>query len=369
MTTLRKATISEFANLRAAIQAMDVAGLQIVLIEGQTGRLLGIITDGDLRRAILRGLSYDVRAIDVANCRPVVARLPISRTAALSIMRENNIAHLPLVDEAGCVVGLETMWEHLGEVSDTWAVVMAGGLGTRLAPLTDAVPKPLLPVGGQPIIERIVRSLIASGIRRIFLSVNYRAEMIRSHFGDGGEFGVQIEYLHEAEPRGTAGALSGLPEMPPGQLLVMNGDILTGIDFGSLLEFHRQHGGPATMCIREHKVLIDYGVVQFDGPYISEIVEKPFHSCFINAGIYVLGGHALSLIPSEGRYDMPALFKKLVSDGLRPGVFPVREFWLDIGTPLDYRRAQAEVENVTPACPPAPKESGWAADRTSPISR
>jgi NDP-sugar pyrophosphorylase family protein len=225
---------------------------------------------------------------------------------------------------------------------------MAGGFGRRLAPITDRMPKPLVPVNDKPILEHTIIALAQHKLSRIFISVNYKREMIKDHFRDGSKWGVQIEYLEENEPRGTAGALSLMPRNggAPSQVLVINGDILTNLDFTALLDFHGQQGNPATMCVRQHSTPIPYGVVQFDGPHMEQIVEKPEHVCFISAGVYVLSSTAIEKIPTDGFFDMPELFKVLMRDGKRPGVFPLREVWVDIGSHKDLARAGDELEKI-----------------------
>ena len=345
--------VASGASLRDAVKTMDAGGCQLVMVVGPDRRLLGILTDGDLRRAMLASTDLDSPVDQVMQRHPKSLAASASRSLALSRMRELDVAHLPVIDSQHRLIGLE-MLRDTDAISegDHWAVIMAGGFGKRLAPLTDKLPKPLIRVGDRPIIEHIIESLARHGVRRIFVSVNYRAEQIVDFCGNGDKWGVELSYLEEDTPRGTAGALSLLPSRPPGKLLVMNGDILSNLDYGALLDFHEQQGSPATMCVREQKIQIQYGVVQFEGPYISDIVEKPFHSCFINAGIYALDGRALDLVPDDGYFDMPTLFKELVRNGQRAGVFPLREYWLDIGTPADLARAQQEVGRVIPLTRP-----------------
>jgi NDP-sugar pyrophosphorylase family protein len=265
------------------------------------------------------------------------------RTAALALMKAHDIRQIPVLDSSGRPVGMETYTRHLGlGASNNWAVIMAGGIGARLAPLTDTMPKPLIAVGGKPVLEIIINNLRDQGIEKIFISVKYRAQMIEDHFGDGSDFQVSIEYLRETERRGTAGALSLLPSRPNEPIIVMNGDLLTSIDFASLLGFHTQHQAPATMCVRSHSVEVPFGVAEIDGHNLVGLVEKPIKQYFINAGIYALSPEAIDYVPSAGYYDMTMLFDRLIELKKDPAVFPIREYWRDIGHLQDLEKAREE---------------------------
>ena len=364
MRVWKSSTVQINASVRDAIRTMDECGLQIVLVVGPELQLAGLVTDGDIRRAILGGIDLSAPVQEIMNRYPKTGTATTSRVAAMAIMRAADVAHLPLVDNDGQLVGVEMLNSGEPEADvDYCAVIMAGGFGKRLSPLTDLVPKPLLKIGDRSILERIICSLADQGFKRLFISVNYKAEMIRDFCGDGSRWGVSIAYLEEREPRGTAGALALLPK-DCRRCVVTNGDILTDLNFRALIDFHEQQNNAATMCVREQRTQIQYGVVQFDGPFVSDIVEKPYHSCFINAGIYVFDERGLALVPDTGHFDMPTLFKQLVSEGQRPGAFPIREFWLDIGTPADFKLAQVEAAgrsrpNHRPAhVVPMPREAG-----------
>lgn len=366
MSSWRQAVVPPESSLRDTIQAMDASGLQAAIVLDSADRLLGVVTDGDVRRTLLAGKGLDVAVTEVMNANPKSARAPISRAEAVNQMRMLDIAHLPIVDANGRMVDLHILRDFDEDGSDTWVVIKAGGFGKRLAPLTDKIPKPLLPVDGKPLLERIIESLVSQGLTRIFLSVNYRAEMIRAHCGDGSKWNAQISYLEEdGVPRGTAGALALLPGRPRRQLLVMNGDILTDLDYRALMNFHQKQRTVATMCVREHKTQIQYGVVQFDGPYVSSLVEKPYHSCFINAGIYVFDPNALDHVPANGYFDMPTLLNRLVESSQRLAVFPLREFWLDIGHHSDLERAHTEVRRLRSYSGRA--ANGAASDTVTPV--
>jgi dTDP-glucose pyrophosphorylase len=336
---LAKHVVEPDATLRDAVAAIDAGEARIGVVCDRQGVLLGTITDGDIRRALLRGAGLDAPVSQAMNPRPITAPVGTRRDRALALMRKHAVLQLPLVDEAGRACELVLFDEQ--PLDDILIVLMAGGEGRRLQPLTADTPKPLLPVGGQPVIETLVRRFEEQGFRRIFLSVNYRAEQFEGHFGDGSAFGVSVSYLHEDEPRGTAGSLSALPPVA-GPIIVMNADVLTSVDFRHLLAFHGEQRASATMCVREYVLQVPYGVVEIDGQSLRSIAEKPKQSLFVNAGIYVLSPQAVARIPAKGRYDMTTLFEELIADGSRAAVFPLREYWLDIGRMADLERARAE---------------------------
>lgn len=342
MRDLRSILLSPTATLREAVTSIDSAEAKIVIVCDQAGALRGTVTDGDVRRGLLRGLALDAHVSEVMNPNPVTAPVDTSVDQAHMLMRRHGIRQLPLVDQAGHVVELVLIDE--GSEEDIWVVLMAGGKGQRLHPLTVETPKPLLPVGGQPLIESLVRRFEDQGFRRIFLSVNYLADQFEAHFGDGSAFGVSIDYLHESEPRGTAGALSALPRTSA-PVIVMNGDVLTSVDFRHLIAFHAEQRATATMCVRQYVFQVPYGVVELDGHKLRAVVEKPKQSFFVNAGIYVLSPEALECIPAEGRYDMTTLFDHLADEG-KVAVFPLREYWLDIGRMADLDQAREDYASI-----------------------
>jgi NDP-sugar pyrophosphorylase family protein len=258
-------------------------------------------------------------------------------------MRRLVIHHLPLVNAKDQVVGLATIDDLIGAVErPNWVILMAGGLGKRLHPLTQECPKPLLKVGGKPILEIILESFAEQGFKNIFISVNYKAEMIQDYFGKGDRWGVQISYLHERKRLGTAGALSLLPERPIAPIIVMNGDLLTRTSFESLLQFHQVQGSVATMVVRDYEFKVPYGVVRIDKATIKEIEEKPVQRFFVNAGIYTLSPEALDLLPEDTFFDMPTLFEELIAVGQCTTAYPLQEYWLDIGRLEEFERAQVE---------------------------
>lgn len=335
--------VSSATPLRDAIERIDKTGLQLVLVCDERGHLAGVLSDGDVRRAVLRGLDLSVPTRMVMNAQPTTTRVTASKSEQLALMRRKVLRHLPLLDDAGRLQGLATLEELMGERErPNWVVLMAGGLGSRLMPLTENCPKPMLPINGKPILESILESFYEQGFRRFFISVNYLAQAFISHFGDGSRWGVEISYLHENQRLGTAGALSLLPSAPSEPMVVMNGDLLTRVRFDNLLDFHAEHGVLATMAVREYDFQVPYGVVRLEGPKILAIEEKPVQRFFVNAGIYALSPDALKRIPRQTFFDMPTLFERLHSEKHETAAYPLREYWLDIGRIDEFERAQRE---------------------------
>lgn len=327
--------------------SLDQSTLQIVLVVDASGRLMGTVTDGDIRRGLLRDLGMAAPVAAVMNSEPLTAPQGLSRLELLETLRRHDLHHIPIVDGEGRVVALESDTElYEGAERDNWVVLMAGGLGQRLRPLTNDVPKPLLEVGDRPLLEIILDRFIVQGFRRFFVSVNYRAEMVKAHFGNGGRFGCEIDYLEEHEPLGTAGAIGLLPARPESPFLVMNGDLLTTVNFENLASFHAQNGADLTLCVRRYSHQIPYGVAEIRGNQVIGIVEKPSHDCYISGGIYVLSPDVLSRLQPARRIDMPDLMRDLIDGGRRVAAFPVTEYWVDIGRIEDLERVRNEVGQI-----------------------
>lgn len=332
-------------SLEEAISVVDKGGLRIALVTDQNRRLIGTLTDGDIRRALIKHVSSSTSVKHVMCKTPQVAEIGWSREKILSLIEDLQLLQIPLVDKQGKVVGLETLHSLIERRTvDNPVFLMAGGFGTRLRPLTNECPKPLLKVGDKPILELILESLAAAGFYRFYISTHYLPEMIREHFGDGSQWGVTIEYVHEEEPLGTGGALGLLPkdkiDLP---LILINGDLLTTVNYLSLLDFHASNRGVATMCVREYKYQIPYGVVYADGTFIKTMEEKPVQTCFINAGIYVVSPELIQSVKIGERIDMPTLLERQIQQQKKIPIFPVHEYWLDIGKMDDFKRAQREV--------------------------
>jgi len=340
----RAVQIGPTTSLIEALRTIDAGTLQLALVCDPAGRLLGTVTDGDIRRGLIRGLSLDAAVHQVMRTTPLTAPPSLSRAERLQLLQGRRIKQLPIVAEDGTLLGLDTLDSLLRpEPLPNRVVLMAGGLGTRLAPLTDRCPKPLLPVGGKPILERILEHFVSQGFVHFSISVNYRAEMIVDYFGDGSRHGAHISYIHETQRMGTAGALGLMAEVPTEPFIVMNGDLLTKVDFRQMLHEHQAEGAEASMGVREYEFQVPYGVVQTAHKRITGLVEKPVQHFFVNAGIYCLNPSVLGLIPPGQFFDITTLFERLVAD-LRPALaYPIREYWLDIGQLSDYQRAQDEV--------------------------
>jgi len=330
-------------SIHTLIESFNIRTEQIgIVVDGQR-RLLGTVTDGDLRRGMLRGVTTDAPVREIMNTAPRTLSINQPRDDITNYMRHERVRHMPIVDFAGRVVDLVTLDKLLGPTPQPYPVViMAGGEGARLRPLTEHTPKPMLDVGGQPILETIIRRCADAGFGEFYISVNYRADVIKHHFGDGRHFGVDISYLEEMTPLGTAGPLGQLPQAITTPVVVLNGDILSKVDPARLVEFHRDAGAAATMGVREYEFQIPYGVVDIDDNEIRGLREKPVSRHFINAGIYVLDQSALDLLPQDAASDMPALFTACRAEGLKTLAFPIREYWVDIGHIDDYRRANED---------------------------
>lgn len=327
----------------SSLDIIDKGALQIALVVDEHNRLLGTVTDGDIRRGILRGVSLDSPVKLIMHSNPITSGASEKREAILSKMKLKGLRHIPIVDSEGRVVRIELLEKLIQSNSrHNWVVLMAGGLGSRLSPMTDDCPKPLLKVGTKPILETILDNFIEHGFYRFYLSVNYHAEMIKSYFGDGSKWGVEIKYIHENKRLGTAGALSLMKEQPSEAFIVMNGDLLTKVNFQQLLDFHLETEAKATMCVREYDYQVPYGVVQVEGHHLMRIVEKPVQHFFVNGGIYVLDPNMLKMVPQDTFFDMPSLFEEAISKSMATSVFPIREYWIDIGRMDDFNRANDE---------------------------
>ena len=325
-----------------AMAQLDAAGTGALMLCEADGTLVGSMTDGDIRRAILRGDPLTGPCSAIASLKPHTMQEPYTRAAALQYMVTFDINHLPIVDKAGRVQAF-LMRRDLAPEEDLGisAVVMAGGFGMRLRPLTQTVPKPMLPIGNAPLLERTILQLRNGGIHDINLTTYYLPETIVDHFGDGQKFGVQINYHQETHPRGTAGGLRGLKPASD-TLLVMNGDILTSVPFQALVAFHRFHQADMTIGVRSYDIDVPYGVVECDGIDVVSLREKPRLNFFINAGTYLLNTKVLEFIPEGQRFDMTDLIQALLAARLKLVTFPIREYWLDIGCPEDYDKAQED---------------------------
>jgi dTDP-glucose pyrophosphorylase len=338
--------VSPRATVQEVIEAIDQGAAQIALVV-ENEQLLGTVTDGDIRRAFLKGKELSDTIAGIYNSRPVKGYISQPKEDLLQMALAAGVKQVPMVDDQGVLIGIEFVEDYL-RVSEkpNQVVIMAGGLGTRLRPLTENTPKPLLKVGSKPILETIIRNFTRYGFRNIYLSVNYKAEQIQGYFRDGRSFGASVKYLVENKRLGTAGALGLIPETPEQPIIIMNGDLLTNVNFEHLLNYHLLSEASATMCVRDYELQVPYGVVHSDGATIQTIEEKPIHRYYVNAGIYVLNPEVLRNIPQGQYFDMPQLFQSLIREGCKTCSFPVREYWMDIGRPTDFEQANSEYEEV-----------------------
>lgn len=328
-------------SIGEAIRTIDQGALKIALVVDVERRLLGTISDGDVRRGLLRGLTMNDSVDSIINRNPLVVPPHLDRHTVLQLMHANKVQQLPVVDGDRRAVGLH-LWDELMVPANrsNLMVIMAGGLGTRLRPHTENCPKPLLPVGGKPMLEHIIERAKAEGFQRFVLAIHYLGNMIEDHFGDGSRWDVQIQYLREETPLGTAGAIGLLNPRPDAPFLVSNGDVLTDIRYAELLDFHFRNGAAATMAVRLHEWQHPFGVVHTEGVDIIGFEEKPVARSHINAGIYVLEPRALNALSDGEHCDMPSLFTRLQERNERTIVYPMHEPWLDVGRVDDYNSAQ-----------------------------
>lgn len=333
-------------SMTKAITVLGNTQYGIALVVDENDRLLGTITDGDVRRALLDSKKMESVVTNIMQRAPTVASEQDGSDSLLGVMRRKKLAQIPIVSRKGQVVDLKTMEEFVGEaVYDNAVFLMAGGFGTRLRPLTIDTPKPLLNVGGQAILETILEQFVSAGFSNFFIATHYKAEMVKNYFKDGSKWGVDIQYIVEDKPLGTAGALGLLPDNLSSPVVVVNGDLLTKVPFDQLLAFHEQQSGSATVCVREFDYQVPYAVLNIEGKIVVDIVEKPVQRYFINAGIYVLDPILISDLDGDTYTDMPDLLKHSISRGVRVNSFPIHEYWIDIGQIEEYARANREVHS------------------------
>lgn len=317
--------------------------MQITLVVDDGKHLSGTVTDGDIRRALLSGKGLDSRLDEVMNPNPITGLADEGRESWQRTMHQHALRHLPLLDVQGEIVDLARYEFPHEEERNNPVVLMVGGLGSRLRPLTNDTPKPLIKVGSKPLLETIIEGFADQGFHHIYLCIKYMGDRIRHYFGDGSRWGVKITYLEESEPLGTAGALSLFPGSAEVPMIVMNGDLLTKVDFRRLLEFHTRHGFKATMAVREYHHQVPYGVLEMASDYrLNGLVEKPVKRYHVNAGIYVLNPEAVDQVPRERYYDMTSLFEQLVASDELVGCFPIRDYWIDIGRLEDLEKAHGD---------------------------
>lgn len=326
------------------MQVIDSGAARIALLLDADQRLLGTLSDGDVRRALLAGHEMSDRAAPLVNRNFVSVGPQIDRAEVLELMQARSLSQIPIIESDGRMTGLHLMQKIIGrQPRPNWAVIMAGGRGERLRPLTDSLPKPMIPVAGRPILERIVLHLVGSGVQRIFIALNYRGDQIEAHFADGREFGCQIEYLRENKPLGTGGALSLLPEIPVDPILVLNGDLLSQFKVGALLDEQQKSGALACMAVHQHRYQVPFGVVDAQDGKLRGLREKPTERWAVNAGIYVLDPVLLRRIPKDQIYPLPTLIEDCLGRGESVAVHHIEDDWIDVGLPQQLKQARGEM--------------------------
>jgi dTDP-glucose pyrophosphorylase len=344
MDSFKDCLISPQATVLQAVEAVQCGKHSIAIVVDEKQRLLGIVTDFDLRKAILKGdAGLSIPVSEIMNQSPVTAPVNMSRENLIKLHQEKRVTQIPLLDNNRRVVGLETFF-HLMETSflTNPVVIMAGGKGKRLRPLTYKLPKPLLPLGNRSVIETIIEGLKQYGFQNIIVSVKYKSELIKKHLGDGTKLGVRLSYVNEKKAMGTAGSLGLIKDQIKLPFLVVNGDVLTKVNFKNLLDFHIQEGNEITACVKKYDFQIPYGVVEANDLNIMKIVEKPWQSVFVNAGIYALNPSIFEFVPRGERLDMTILMNNVQRHGGKVGGFPISEYWIDIGNSTDFKKADQE---------------------------
>lgn len=342
----QQAILKTDTTIGEAIRNLDQVAIKIVLVCNEAGILEGTVSDGDIRRGLLKGLNMDSPILSVTHRNALVVPPDFSREMVMQLMVANKIHQIPVLDEERHVIGLY-LWDEMTSppARPNLMVIMAGGMGTRLRPHTENCPKPLLPVAGKPMLEHIIERAKQEGFNQFVLAIHYLGHMIEDYFGNGERLGVQINYLREEAPLGTAGALSLLNPVPDAPFVVTNGDVMTDIRYGELLDFHIRHAAAATMAVRVHEWQHPFGVVQMQGVNIVGFEEKPTARSHINAGVYAIDPAALSVLSTDNRCDMPTLFERLQAQTKRTVAYPMHEPWLDVGRAEDFSKAQKQFSN------------------------
>lgn len=342
----KKILVLKDSSLLETMTLINETALQFAVVVDEYNHLYGTVTDGDIRRGILRGEGLEVPITSIMNPKPFSSRSGMRTSTYKQLMKSKKLKQLPIVNDQNQIVDI-LLLDHLENTTNkNQVVLMLGGLGARLRPLTNVIPKPMLKVGNKPIVETIIDGFKQYGYNNFIFSVNYKKEVIQDYFQSGEMFGVTIDYIEETKRMGTAGALSLLENRPAEPFFVMNGDLLTQVNFDQLMKFHKEQNAIATMCVREYEYQIPYGVIETDGTDLTAIKEKPTHRSFVNAGIYLLSPKVLDYIPTDTFYDMPTLFEALINHGERTSVFPIHEYWLDIGQIDDFNRANEKYKEL-----------------------
>jgi dTDP-glucose pyrophosphorylase len=338
---LESCRLPDSATLVEAMRSLEKSGIEITLIVDDHDRLVGTLTDGDIRRALLKGATLESVLLPHLQRNFTAVGPKTGRAEVLDLMQSRTISQIPIVDGEGRLVGIHLLHEVLGAIErPNWAVVMAGGQGTRLRPLTETIPKPMIRVAGRPILERIVLHLVSFGIRHVFLSINYLGNVIEDHFGDGSRFGCRIRYIREEKALGTGGALAELPSAPTLPLVVMNGDLITQADIGAMLEYHAAGGQEITLGVRRYSHTVPFGCVDLEGERVVRMEEKPRLSVLVNAGIYILNPGLVARIPRGQEFPLPGLLEQCLSRGEAVAAFEIEDDWIDVGQRDQLKQAR-----------------------------
>ncbi|PCJ50967.1 MAG: alcohol dehydrogenase [Gammaproteobacteria bacterium] len=337
--------VSPTSSIKEVLRVIDREALRLALVVDEAHNLVGTVSDGDVRRALIDGKEIAAPVSSIMCINPTTVDVRGARSDVLRLMREKELFSIPILNN-GRVVGLETLHQALVKPKyDNPVFLMAGGFGKRLRPLTDNCPKPLLKVGDKPILEIVISNFIRSGFRNFYISTHYMPELIMNYFGNGEKWGVSIKYVHEDNPLGTGGALGLLPKnLPDLPVLVMNGDVLTKVNLENVLSFHENNDACVTMCVREHEYQVPYGVIEAKGNKILGMTEKPTHIFHVNAGIYVIGRDIIKSVQHNECVDLPSLLERHLDKNIL--IYPFHEYWLDIGRMDDFNRAQTDIHTL-----------------------
>ena len=347
MKSYQKILLTPTSTIKEALKIIDSGAMKLAIVIDEDEKLIGTLTDGDIRRGLLGDLTLNDSIETIIYKTPTVCNIEDTKEKILEVAIAKKLYQIPIVDNDGKLIGIEEVDELLkAKYKSNKVVLMVGGLGTRLYPLTKNIPKPMLKVGNRPILETIILNFKKYGFTDIILGVSYKSEIIENYFGDGSNFGVSIKYIHEEKRMGTAGALSLIRDELNEPFFVMNGYLLTNINFEHMMDYHIQNSSTATMGVREYDFQIPYGVVHVDGINIKSIEEKPVHNFYVSGGVYVLNPDSLRYIPQNEYFDMPTLFEKIIANGKKSISFPIREYWLDIGRIEEFEKANNEYKEM-----------------------
>ncbi len=347
MYDIKDISVHANVSIKYILNLLTQTSNKIILITDENNKLLGTINDGDIRRGLLKGYSITDSIENIYCSSPIVAHANDSKNVINNIAKMNRVFQIPIINDDGVVIGLDRLdKQNTGLKKTNKVILMVGGLGSRLRPLTESTPKPMLKVGNKPILHTIIQNFALHGFVEITMCVNYKSEIVQEYFGNGHAFGVNIEYIVEKKRMGTAGALSLLNDKPKEAFFVMNGDLLTNVNFEHLLDYHISSKSVATMCVREYDFQVPYGVVHIEDSKVQSIIEKPVNKFFVNAGIYMFNSEVIDSIPENKFFDMPTLFEQLIEKQKNVVSFPIREYWIDIGKLDEYEKANQEYKEI-----------------------